>query len=257
MFLLEVLEDALYELKAEQGDNVAIFQRLEAEEDAEYRVFEEKADIKYEIQWSIDDLTAMQLYRDPTYCHTARMPAQTRYLGHVLNQERYDGWFKYKKGGTFKSLQQNPQPEIRLAYQPLDREKKKLCNLTLSIDTREFFLANDRFNGWQKIVVPNDAEQNAHDNHQSSGIIAICAAACSFECAGNPLLSVDHIKTNKASMKVNGEPVGSVEGFDNCFLLRTESGQLQWSPNIEKKYEIEVHVAGAGKHFEFTSIIIW
>ena len=257
LFLMEVLEDALHELKLEEGDNVAIYQRLEADEDAEYRIFEEQADLKYEIQWSIDELTAMQFYRDPTFCHTARVPAQSRFLGYVLNQERYDDWFSYKKGITFKNLQLNPRPEITLAYQPRDREFKKHCNLTLSIDSKDFFLANDRYEGYQKIVIPNDAELNAYDFHQTSGIIAMCASACSFECAGSPLLSVDHIKTDKASMKVNGQPVSTVEKFDNCFLLRTESGQLHWTPNQQKKYEIEVEVKAKGKHFEFTSIIIW
>lgn len=254
---MEVMEDALHELKAEPGDNVATFQRLEQEEYDDYRIFEEQADLKYEMRWAIEDLTAMQFYRDPTFCHTAHLPAQTRYLGYVLDRERYDNWFNYKKGASFKSLQVDPKPEILLAYQPMDREKKLLCNLTLSIDSKDFFLANDRYNGFQKLIIPNDSEQKAYDYHQSSGIIVMCANACSFECAGSKMLSVDHVKTDKANMRVNGEPVGSVEKFDNCFLLRKESGELHWESNHENKYEIEVHVAGQGKHFQFTSIIVW
>lgn len=254
---MEVMEDALDELNSEPGEMVEIYKRLEAEEDEEYRAFEERADVKYEMQWAIEDLSAIQFYRDPTFCHTARLPAQTRYLGHVFDKERYDTWFSYKKGFNFNTLQKRPEHEIKLSYMPDGRETKQLCNLTLSIDSKDFFLANGRFNGYQKIVVPNDAEQRAYDYHQSSGIIVMCARACSSECAGSQLLSVDHVHTGKANMKVNGEPVGSVEKFDNCFILRKETGRLHWESNHEQRYEIEVHVDSGGKHFEFTSIIVW
>ena len=239
LFLMEIMEDALHELKVDPGGYVEIFQRLETDEAEEYRLFEEQADLRYEMRWSIEDVTAMQFYRDPTICRTARLPAQTRYLGHVFDQERYDTWFAYKKGASFKTLQNDPKSVMKLGFQPLGREEKLLCNETLHIDSKDFFLADGRFKGYQKIIVPNEAEQNAYDYHQNSGIIAMCAQACSFECAGSNVLSVDHVHTDKVNMRVNGVQVGSVERFDNCFLLRKESGQLHWESNHENKYEIE------------------
>lgn len=254
---MEVMEDALHDLQSEQGENVDVYQRLMSEEAEDFRMFEEEAEFKYEAEWSLDDLTAEQFYRDPTFCHTARLPAETRYLGYVFNEKRYDSWFSFRKGIALKALKNNPRPDIVLGYLPRDREEKKLCNQTLTIDSKDFFIADSRYDGYQKIVIPNDAELDAYDYHQTSGIIVLCAQACSFECAGSPLLSPDHIEKDKANMRVNGEPVDSVQKFDNCFLLRRQTGELNWPSNSEQKYEIEIEVLANKKHFQFNSFILW
>mmetsp|Transcript_5568 Transcript_5568/g.10830 ORF Transcript_5568/g.10830 Transcript_5568/m.10830 type:complete len:649 (-) Transcript_5568:118-2064(-) len=258
LFLMELMEDALHELKGEGEDYGEIYHTLQDEEAEEFRQFEAEAELMYDIQWSIDDATALQFYRDPVYCHTANVPAQTRYLGYVLNKERYDDWFSYSKGMTVKNMRLKAKPEIRLGYVPIPRdEKDPNCTATLSIDSKEFFYATQRYDGYQKIIVPNDAEVAAYDWHRSSGIIAACAAACSFECAGSPMLSPDHIHVGKAEMKVNGEPVNSVVKFDNCFLLKREDGTLHWPSNVEGRYEIEVQVLAKNKEFRFSSFIVW
>lgn len=254
---MEVMEDALHELKEDGRGFVELYHSLQEEEAEEFRLFEAEAEVMYDIQWSIDDASGMQFYRDPVYCHTASLPAQTRYLGHVFNVARYDDWFSYKKGSTIKTLRSDPRPEMKLCYIPKDREEKQACNATLHIDSKDFFFASARHKGYQKIVVPNDAEVAAYDWHRSSGIIAVCAAACSTGCAGAPMLSPDHIKGNKANMKVNGERVDSVVRFDNCFLLKREDGTIHWPSNSEQRYEIEVDVVAKDRDFRFTSFIVW
>lgn len=256
---MEVVDDALQELKSEAEDPEAEFERLSKEEMDDYREFEEEADLMYGHKWNVhDNLTAMELYRDHTYCHTANIPAQTRFLGHLYNENKDDDWFNYYHGQTLKFLRQRfPSPELSLTYIPPKRDTKYNCNHTLNIDSKDFFLATGRYDGYQTLTWPNDAEVRAYGEHIPKGIIAVCAGACSFECGASPLLSPDAIHSGKATFRVNGEDVDSVIKFENCFLLARKDGSLHWPNNGSNRYEIGVKVHIPGKFFRFSSFILW
>eukprot|EP00977_Amphora_coffeiformis_P003380 scaffold629_cov168-Amphora_coffeaeformis.AAC.4 len=241
---MEVVDDALQELKKEAEDPEAEYERLTKDEMEDYREFEEEADILYEHKWNVhDSVTAMELYRDHTYCHTANIPAQTRYLGHVYNENVSDDWFQYYHGQTLKFLRQRfPGPELSLTYIPKQRDTKYNCNHTLHIDSKDFFLATGRYDGYQTLVWPNDAEVKAYGEHVPKGIIAACASSCSFECGASPLLNADAIHSGKATFRVNGEDVDSVIPFENCFLFVRKDGSLHWPNNGSNQYELGVQV---------------
>mmetsp|Transcript_17977 Transcript_17977/g.33994 ORF Transcript_17977/g.33994 Transcript_17977/m.33994 type:complete len:620 (-) Transcript_17977:170-2029(-) len=259
LFLMEVVDDALQELKKEAEDPEAEYERLTKDEMEDYREFEEEADILYEHKWNVhDSVTAMELYRDHTYCHTANIPAQTRYLGHVYNENVSDDWFQYYHGQTLKFLRQRfPGPELSLTYIPKQRDTKYNCNHTLHIDSKDFFLATGRYDGYQTLVWPNDAEVKAYGEHVPKGIIAACASSCSFECGASPLLNADAIHSGKATFRVNGEDVDSVIPFENCFLFVRKDGSLHWPNNGSNQYELGVKVHIRGKYFRFSSFILW
>lgn len=255
---MEIMEDALYDLS--ETLSVASFReeldRMEKKEVENQMKFEEEAKIWYNHAWDLEDVDAMQLMRDHTYCHTALLPAQTRYLGHVYDKQTNDGWFSYNKGTSLRFAQEGAKAKMPLTYIPRDRTDK--CEAPLNIDSRDFFLASHAYHGFQRVVIPNDAEVKAYGSYMVSGIIMVCASACSFECHGSPLLSPDSIdKGNKSAFRVNGEDVGTVVRMDNCFLLQQENGSLYWRANSEGRYEIEVHTLAKGKEFRFNSFIVW
>ena len=230
--------------------------RMEGKELENMMKFEDEAQIYYHHAWTLDDVDAMQLMRDHTYCHTALLPAQTRYLGHVFNKKMQGDWFSYNKGTQIRWAEQDKKSKMPLTYIPRDRTDK--CEAPLNIDSRDFFLASHAYHGYQRIVIPNDLEIQAYGDNLVSGIIMVCASACSFECHGSPLLSPDSIdKGNKSSFRVNGQNVTAVVRMDNCFLLQQEGGSLYWRSNSEGRYEIEVHTLATGKQFRFTSFIVW
>ena len=260
LFLMETIEDALHELKLQAEDPAVLLQQLTKEEMGDFQEFEQEATLLYEHKWNVHDaVTALELYRDHTYCHTANIPAQTRYLGYVYNQTVNDDWFHYFHGNTLKfNRNRFPTEELSLTYIPPNRETKYNCNHTLNIDSKDCFLATGRYDGFQTIVIPNEAEIRAYGDHDPKGIIAVCAAACSFECGASPLLSPDSIHTGKAHFQVNGEDVDSVIGFENCFLLVRKDGSLHWpKKDGSKKYTIGVKVNFRGKFFRFSSFILW
>ena len=251
------MEDAIYDLEYKDGEDLrGLLDKLTKEEYTNFQTFEQGARIKYEHAWTINEVNAMQLMRDQTYCHTALLPAQTRYLGHVFNDNSYDDWFSYNKGLSYKYAVSQVKSKMPLTYIPRDRRDK--CEAPLNIDSRDFFLASHAFHGYQRVVIPNKAEVEYYGDHPTSGIIMVCAAACSFECAGSPLLSPDSIdRGNKSAFRVNGQNVTTVVRMDNCFLLQKEDQSLMWQPNSKGKFEIEVHTLAKNKQFRFTSFIVW
>ena len=258
---METVEDALHELKIEPDlDPPKLLDKLIAEEAADVDKFEKEAQLMYHHKWNVhDNITAMELYRDHTYCHTANIPAMTRFKGHLLNKELNDNWFRYDHGQTLKyNRNRFPTDQISLTYIPGNRNTKYNCNMTLHIDSKDFFLATGRYDGYQTIEFPNDAEIKAYGDHDVKGVIAVCAAACSFECGASPLLSPDAIHTDKTEIQVNGEDVADVIEFENCFLLVRSDGSLHWpKKNGSNKYTIGVKVNIRGKFFRFSSFILW
>lgn len=256
---MEIMEDALYDLGSTL-ETVTLreeLDRLEAKEVENLMKFESEAKIWYNHAWELEDVEAMQLMRDQTYCHTALLPAQTRYLGHVFNKETNDGWFSFNKGTSLRFADgDGAKAKMPLTYIPRDRKDK--CEAPLNLDSRDFFLASHAYHGYQRVVIPNDAEKKAYGDYMVSGIIMVCASACSFECHGSPLLSPDSIdKGNKSAFRVNGEDVETVVRMDNCFLLKQKEGGLYWRANSEGRYEIEVHTLAPGKQFRFNSFVVW
>jgi hypothetical protein len=133
---MEILEDALLGLELAKGEDMRVLlDSLEALTHNDFRTFEEGASIMFKDEWNIEEggITARQLFRDKTYCHTANLPAQARYLGYVTDNPREDtDWFDYKKGKALSTMLKNPYPEMSLTYIPRGRANK--CNATLNID---------------------------------------------------------------------------------------------------------------------------
>ena len=85
---MEVVGDALEALTQRQGeDPEVILQELRDLEDAEFESFEASENFMYGKHWAAAfqnmDISAHQLADSPTYCHTARLPAQARIMGYV------------------------------------------------------------------------------------------------------------------------------------------------------------------------------
>ena len=256
LFLMEIMDDALFDLSTSPLSFRDQMDKMTDKEIQNQQMFEVEAKIFYKHEWKLKDVDAMQLMRDHTYCHTALLPAQTRYLGHVYNRRTYDDWFSYNKGTQLRFALQSKNRRMPLSYIPRLRDDK--CEAPLNIDSRDFFLSSHSHHGYQKVVIPNDIEIEYYGKEMVSGIVMVCAASCTSECHGTPLLSPDSIdKGNKSEFRVNGEQVKTVVRMDNCFLLQQENGSLYWRSNGQGKYEIEVHTLAPNKQFRFTSFIIW
>lgn len=260
MFLMEVIDDALQSIKvAGEGDPKALLDQLVAEEDKQFNDFEASTNFKYAHKWDLEgtDITTAMFYHQRVYCHTARLPAQTRYLGYVFNKERNDDWHvSFKKGQTFGNLNNDPRKELIVAYSPRERHG---CEVSLHIDSRDFFFATAAYGDYQTVTLPNTAEFKVYGPHQPEGYIAMCLAACTHEdCNGQKLLRATDIdKGEHVLVQVNGAEVMETTRLDDCFLLRQKSGGYKWDQNKEGRYEVGIKVLTEQRYFRISSFILW
>lgn len=255
---MEMIDDALQAIKqAEVTDPKSWLDQLLAEEDEQFKAFETSTNFKYSHKWDIEgtELTTEMFYHQRVYCHTARLPAQTRYLGHVFNKDRHDNWHDYKKGMSATTMNNEPKKELRVTYSPRERHG---CEVPLHIDSRDFFFATPNFGDYQTVTIPNTEEFKAYGPHQPKGYIAMCAAACTHsECNSKKLLqALDINKKEDVLVMVNGELVAEATRFDDCFLLRKEDGGYKWEIK-SGRYEVAIKVLTPYRYFRISSFIVW
>lgn len=259
LFLMEVIDDALAAIKTTGGDIVNLYKDLEAQEDDLFQAFESSRNFKYAHKWDVDSLDTALFYHDRVYCHTARLPAETRYKGYVFGKNlvsEQNDWNNFKKGLSIKRLNLEPMEEMRIAY--VSREMHQ-CESTLTIDSRDFFLATSSFGDYQNVNIPNTQEFLTYGPHKPNGLIGVCAAACTHEkCKGIKLLgAVDINKGEDVIMQVNGERVAEAKRFDDCFILKREDGSFYWPTNADGRFTIGVKVLHPHKFFRISSFIVW
>ena len=259
LFLMDLLDDSLQEIKQKLLDSpTMLWKRLRMEEESEFKAFEASDNFKYAHRWDVEGtaLTTELFYHHSVYCHTARLPAETRYNGKVFNLNRNDDWFNFKKGFSAKRLTTNPEKEMRLAYAA--REKHD-CPLTLHIDSRDFFFATPRFGDFQVITAPNIEEFKYYGPHAPKGLILMCPAACTHDsCPGHKAVGASHVNEGKEiEIQVNGEKVARAAQLDDCFLLERESGDFQWEPHDGGRFDIGVKMLDSRRHLRLSSVIVW
>jgi hypothetical protein len=83
------VKQALSLIKKEGEDPEALLHRLQDAETADFDTFKASTNFRFDDKWKISEgVTAQQFYHDSVYCHTARLPAQARYKGHIFDKER-------------------------------------------------------------------------------------------------------------------------------------------------------------------------
>jgi len=260
LFLVEVLGDALEALKERQGeDPQTTLKELEALEEDEFKAFEASENFLYSKGWTEalanTDVTAHRLADSPVYCHTARLPAQARLMGYVTDNPFPDDLGDFDRGMDLEYGLNWKTDKMLLSY---DKSHDESCPAILHIDYKDFHLATAGYDGYQDLLVPNDIEQEIYGGFDPLGIILVCGAGCGDSHACPPRsLGFEAITENKASARVNGEPVDHVISYQGCYLLVKKSGDLHWTADEEGKYTIGIDVTDPGKYIRIGSVIVW
>ena len=191
MMLADNLVAALESLNDESPANGSPLDRpelvgkLKAEEDEEYKhFFDQPVD---DIQpWFVDEeatkygLKGVHFFRNKAICHTALLPAQTRYLGIVTGSNNEAGLLgDYDKGmSAYAADGARTTGRMKLVYDPKARQA---CEVSVGVDYKDYFYVTST-DGWSSIMVPNDAERAAYgyEDNQLTGIIMMCFVACDW-----------------------------------------------------------------------------
>ena len=179
--MVELIDDALQYLAANATEPALLLQQLKQEEDADYSKFVNSPLPRFAETKKDLPIDTEILYRQRSLCHTARVPAQARFLGAITNTEPGTPE-KYDVGIAMDEAFNQPVPDgglMPLAFKPAERQK---CFVPVNVDYKDMFYVTSKSPGFSKLVLPNDAEKRiyGHGGNDLNGYIAICVSACGF-----------------------------------------------------------------------------
>jgi hypothetical protein len=241
MWLTNMMEDALKELELERPDP-ALLDQLRAFEVADRKEFMSR-ELPIALhgvgKWIPDDVDQELFFRGPNFCHTARLPAQTRHLG-ILTESSLVGTDSFDIG-TEIAIAKNNTPEDKSMQLVYVQKERTSCPIPLNKDYKDFFYV-DETHGWSQLTLPNNAEVKAYGTSEPlRGVIAVCLADCNWgKCAAEDIKSPG-INAGMAEMEVNGVKVARLTAFDRCYFLKHIGGHV-WKPNSDGRFQIRAKV---------------
>ena len=260
LFLIEVIDDALLLIAEKGSDPKVLMDTLKAEEDRDYHNLLSKntSNIKFPgYLEKIDDIPTQVIYWDPNFCHTARVPSQTRYNGLATESDLKGGYTSYDHGHELNEIRNQANEGMELGFDASSYET--FCtNHTVQIDHLDFFVINSY--GESKLTLPNPAEKSFFDDSSSPtalhGYIALCLATCGWSCPRG-VLSMDELRNEtKFSMTVNGVNVHNYTRFRDCAFLKHANGH-KWAANSEGLYEFRAQTLDSNEYVRVTSLTVW
>ena len=262
-FMLEVLEDALALLESPeaQGDLAVFQQQLAEAERQDLESLQNSQEFLHDgvkDEYVHDDVSLETLINAPSYCHTARLPAEIRYQGiltgrtDLADRNNYDGGMDL---GNALVAPTSPDGIMPLVY---DSSQRQTCDIPLQIDFKDFFFVSGRYLQYASLTVPTDAEIAVYGGpHQLQGLIMVCSAACGWNCPSETIPVLEGIVNHEVFMKVNGEPVFNATKIDDCVLLQRSNQSHTWEANDQGRFEVSAKVEPDNKYLRLSSIVVW
>jgi len=264
LFLSDMLIDAIDELKS-AANPTDVLNQLKREEDMDYKSFFESTSAKdstdYDLVPKDSDLVnganASIFFSENSVCHTARLPAQTRYLG-ILTESKQNGVHEYFKGISLSEARNMTSDGSAEISMPLvyDESERQSCEVELNRDYQDHFFASSRM-GWATMIIPNEAEKRAYvkDSQKFLGVLVLCLVKCPWdECEDGAELRKDAIFSGQLHFQVNGIPVtNATDLIQGCMVLRGQQGH-HWQPNADGQYVLRTQVLGNGTDFSFVRV---
>lgn len=195
-------------------------------------------------------LDPVWLFKEPPICHTARLPARTRYLGYLTNTTQIGDAAPYGQETYVVGIDvdtatktKSSNGEMRIAYIASDRN---VCPVVpLSPDYKDVFFSGS-LDGWTELTIPNAAEKEAYsyvmEDGKFQGIILVVFRGCDWGHCEDGFLKENDLTEKKFEMKVNGVPVTAmVPVYGDSLVLENENG-VHFPPNSDGTYRIQVKV---------------
>jgi hypothetical protein len=253
LYLSFVLEDSLNELISAKSDP-SFPDKLRTDEDTDFTQFMNRTlpPISHALQLPYD-IDRELFFRGPNFCHTARLPAETRHLG-ILTESSMIGEDSYDMGTPINDAKKSRHFEsMPLVYDPHDTQN---CPVPVNKDRKDAFYVYNKY-GWSQLTLPNDAEMKAYGTGAPlRGIITVCFTSCNWgKCPKGNLIAEDFM-LGTADMEVNGIKVSSFTPLNKCKFLRHTRGHI-WKPNSNGRFEIRARANEEKAYIRFSTFTIW
>jgi hypothetical protein len=283
LFLLDSLLGALQDLavKHKEESLQELISQLRDEDDDIYQNQLLPADVgdfangfyRNQDEFLKDNFDASVLFRDRGLCRTARLPAQSRYLGYVtetgmlggpapVGEEEYDVGMNFEE--AYNTPPSNATGFMQLAFCNAERDVD--CPVTLKPDYKDFFTTRDGL-GWSKMILPNAAEKKAYNYDPSKMQGHVLVVFKTWTCCTNEgCLQAKDLNdgggTGEKSweMKINGKSVERLANFGNdwdAYLAVGDGDETHFPPNSLQEYEVEFKVNQASSHLEIFAVMLF
>jgi hypothetical protein len=270
LFLANALISALKTLLEELGDDrEAILEQLYEQEQEAYENLT-KAPLpevytnlfKKEEKGMPSDFNQALFFKEPSICHTGRLPSQTRYLGYLTESNDVGGpapWSSvtYDQGiRKQQAIMADTEGLMSLVWDEKHREMD--CPVTCMPDDKDTFMTHNKY-GWTKLTFPNAAERKAYhyDPKKFKGIVIVILRPCDWGKCEQGFLTLQDFAENKWEMKINGKKVESIVGFGADATVAKGSDGIYFSPNSDGTYDIEIKVNEKGSFVLVSSFILY
>ena len=252
LFLVDIIQDALDWLETPDaiGDLTVFADKLRQADKADQQAFAAST-YSHTFRSSPPDVSVDVFLRSPNYCHTARMPAETRTKGYLTGIPNDPGI------GLRTALTTSEAPrKMPLVY---DESARQPCKIQLQNDFKDFFLVSGKHNEYASVTIPTDAEVAAYgiDPHQLKGVIAVCSASCGWRCPKGTLDPQTGVFHGTAHFTVNGVTVANVTKWEDCLLLRRDDDSHYWKANAQGRFEIAAKVDSNAQYMRLSSFVVW
>eukprot|EP00531_Pseudo-nitzschia_arenysensis_P006636 CAMPEP_0116130070 /NCGR_PEP_ID=MMETSP0329-20121206/8260_1 /TAXON_ID=697910 /ORGANISM="Pseudo-nitzschia arenysensis, Strain B593" /LENGTH=783 /DNA_ID=CAMNT_0003624377 /DNA_START=18 /DNA_END=2369 /DNA_ORIENTATION=+ len=228
----------------------------------------------FQAKWSALDREA--LFHGPSMCHTARVPSQTRFFGHLTNQPELKGeQVVFGKETYFTGIEEkeyhehNKNLNTEDLVSPRDmqlvwvknKEREESCGDVLAKPDYHDYFMTEEYEGWTTVEFPNQAEQEAYgylkNKEKFKGILIIVPRFCGFGKCEKGFLGVDEYNEGKWAMTVNGKSVTAMTKIGHeAILLENEDG-LRFDPNNQGIYRLEFRVNEPESFIKISAFVLY
>jgi hypothetical protein len=204
-------------------------------------------------------------------CHTARIPADSRNRGlvlesHVSSSYLFGGKTTYNSTSEGYEYDKQPAPQPDQELLPyLTYDYRASCPYA-DIDAKDMFTVRDT-DGWMKMIVPNKSEKDFYAEEKQMntrhGLIIICLRL--FDWFNNPDYFAYIEKLGNAtdagdvSMTINGVNVTGTVSMGFCHQMSHAGGFFfprSSDPALEGQYELRFHVNKPKGRLMISSVIV-
>jgi hypothetical protein len=205
------------------------------------------------------------LWQGPSICRSARLPAQSRYLGYTTNTDTVGeisvlGSETYDVGTpvTDASKATTGDGSMVLVYEAGGKDRQT-CKVILKPDYKDFFYTKKAY-GLSKFSMPNEREREAYgyDPAQYKGLIVLVFVTCDWGKCQKGELRPEDFPEDKYEVSVNGKPVTGLlsAGFE-AWILKGEDG-LYWQPDSSSgTFDVGFLVKDDAGFIKLSSIIVY
>uniref|UniRef100_A0A7S4EK37 Uncharacterized protein n=1 Tax=Pseudo-nitzschia australis TaxID=44445 RepID=A0A7S4EK37_9STRA len=236
----------------------------------------------FRARWNQLDRAA--LFHGPSICHTARLPAQTRFAGTLTNhqpdlvgEQAIYGRETYYVGIDEKEhhLQNEAKKEKEdndnnknTKDKPKDmqlvtifKERQQGCGEELAKpDYHDYFMAEESEH-WTKVSFPNAAEQKAYNYEEYTdeykGMLVIVPRFCAFDSCEEGFLGVDDYNSGKWEIIVNGVPVTALTKLGHEAILLEHKDGIRFDRNKQGRYELKLRVNEPDSFIKISAFIMY